>query len=324
MKNNKLHKLILLIFICGIMFISGCTQPSEQAPADTVTIKLNWKDSVQFLGFYVAQHQGFYAEENLDITLVPIEDTFETDGSLEKVGAGEFDFGIAATSVILRYQDQPITMVAALYQFSPATLFARAELGINSPADLAGHSVAVKSNTWNLLIDEILVLSNISPDKVTKVKTGFDMTPFYEGDVDVWVGWITNEVVRARLKGLDIVTLPFYEYGIENTDNMIYTSQDMVENNPEMIDRVLRATLKGWEWAVANPVEAVDIFIEFFPEFEEDRDFHQGSFESSIPLIIPPGKELGSLNCQMSMLSNANIDEALCNNTFLQNILNNK
>ena len=320
MPSKHSRKLILLFLGCTMLILPGCTSSRSQPPADSVTVKLCWEHSVQFLGFYVAENQGYYADENLDVTVEPLTETFEMDDTPEMVASGEFDFAAGGSTLLFNHQDLPLTIVAAVYQFSPAALFARVESGIQTPADLAGHSVAVKSEGWETLVDELLALSGLSSDQITKVEAGFDMTPFYEGEVDVWAGWITNEVVRARLQGLDVVTLPLYEYGIKNNDNMIYTSQDLVYNNPDSVERFLRATLKGWEWAVENPTAAADIFVELFPDEMADREFHLGSFQASIPLIVPGGTRLGSLDCQAPQFREQMINEALCSNDILQRI----
>ena len=301
-----------------VALLAACGPQEVEKPSDEVTVKLCWEHSVQFLGLYVAEYQGYYADENLDVTVEPLAGTFEMDETPEKVAAGDFDFGVGGSSLLFNHRDLPLTIVAALYQFSPATLFARAESGIQTPADLAGHSVAVKSESWQAVIDGLLDSSGLSPDQITKVEAGFDMTPFYEGEVDVWAGWVTNEVVRARLQGLDVITLPFYEYGIKHNDNMIYVSQDLVNNDPELVERFLRATLKGWEWAVANPAAAVDVFVEIFPDEMADREFHLGSFQASIPLITPGGARPGSLDCQTPLLQEEMLDEAFCNDMILQ------
>jgi NitT/TauT family transport system substrate-binding protein len=320
MIRTDAQDLILRFLICTIVVLAGCTPARSQPAADPVAVKLSWEHSVQFLGFYIAEYQGYYADENLDVTLAPLAATFEMDETPQMVASGELDFGVGATTLILRHQDLPLTVVASLYQFSPAALFARAESGIQTPADLAGHSVAIKSESWEALIDGLLDFSGLSPDQITKVEAGFDMTPFYEGEVDVWAGWVTNEAVVARLQGLDIVTLPLYEYGIKNNDNMIYTRQELVDSDPDLVERFLRATLKGWGWAIANPAAAVDIFVELFPDEAADREFHLGSFEASIPLIVPGGTRPGSLDCRAPLLREQMLDAAFCNNEILQRI----
>jgi NitT/TauT family transport system substrate-binding protein len=316
-KNQTLTLFVTLIFTFTLM---GCAQPSPSpiAKKDAVTVKLSWKHSAQFLGFYVAQAKGYYAEENLEVTILPLNDASEMDVVPGKIAAREIDFGVGGQSLILAHQDIPIVMIASLYQFSAAALFSRAELGILTPLDLKGHSVAIKSKAWELLIDGLLDSFGMSPNDITKVPAGFDMTPFYDGKVDVWAGWVTSEVILARQHGMDVVTLPLYEYGIRNSDNMIYASQELVASNPGLVERFLRATLRGWDWAVEHPAASVDIFIAQYPNEAQNRDFQQASFEASIPLIVPGGVRAGSLDCSTPQFRDTVLNEAFCNNTLIQ------
>jgi hypothetical protein len=134
----------------------------------------------------------------------------------------------------------------------------------------------------------------------------------------VWSGFITNEVVRARQWGLDIVTLPVYEYGIQNYQNLIYTSQETLATDPDRAVRFLRASLRGWEWVVKNQTLAVDAMLERFPEMAAEREFHLASFEASIPLIVPGGTRIGSLDCGPDQFQGQQLPEKFCDTVILE------
>ncbi len=266
--------IVLLTLSAACRATDSTRQPSE---LEAVTVKLSWHDGVQYLGFYVAQERGYYAEEGLEAEVVPASSSEDMDATPGKIARGEIDFGVGGLAGLLTHRNEPVTVIAALYQYSPSALFARKDSGIVTPADLAGRTVAVKSDSWQAVIEVMLAQSGLTWDDVTPVPSGFDMTPFYEGEVEVWAGFLTNEVVRARLRGLDLVTFPAYEYGAKYNDNMIYTTREALAADPDRAERFLRATLRGWEWAVANPSEAVDIMLERFPEMAADADFHLAS-----------------------------------------------
>ena len=315
---KPLHPPGLLSALCLVLILAGCAAPVTPEPQTPVSLKLSWSPGIQFIGFYVAQAKGYYAEENLDVSLLHIEEAAEMNQTPGKVARRELDFGLGGQSLILIHQDMPLVMIASLYQFTPAALFFRRELGIQTPADLKGRSVAIKSKAWEALIDALLDSFGLAPTDITKVPAGFDMTPFYDGEVDVWAGWITNEVIIARDHGLDIATLPLYEYGIRNNDNMLYTSQELAASDPEMVVGFLRASLRGWDWAVQHPAEAVDLFIARYPEQAARRDFHLAAFEASIPLIEPRGVQAGNLDCSAPQFRDVILKPELCDSSFLQ------
>lgn len=304
---------LLIIFI---VLLAGCVGPVADSP-EPVTLKINWKHGTQFLGFYVAQARGFYADEGLAVTIVPLLDNEMTQDVPLQVAAGDFDFGIGSRILVAAQSEGvPVTAFASIVQLNPVTLFARASSGIQSPADLAGRSIINKSEAWQGLLAELLAAENLTLADVETVPGRFDMTPFYAGEVEVWMGFLNEEVVLARQQGLELVTLPLYEYGILTTVDSLFASQQLISDNPDLAARFLRASLQGWEWALEHPTEAVDIMIEHYPELAPDREFYLASFDAYIPLVRPPGKDLGDIDCQRwlddMLLAELPTTEGLC------------
>jgi len=323
--NVKLTTMLLMIAFTTMSLTSliGCDDSDTEAVLEPITFRLNWEDGSQFLGFYMADELGFYAEEGFDAEIMPRPDISEAQDEPKRLAAGEFDFS-AGSQIYVTAQTNgvPVTAIASVYQFSPGTLFAMADSGIQTPKDLTGHSVAIKSDAWQSMVAALLQVVGLTLDDIKQVPSGFDMTPFYEGEVDVWAGYITNEVVSARLKGIDVVTLPLFEYGVQQISASIFASRESLGNDPERAIRFLRASLRGWEWAINDPAEAVDIMLQRFPEMVADRDFQLASFEASIPLLIPPGKHLGVIDCQNlinnELLRDLDSRDGLCATEILQ------
>ncbi len=212
---------------------------------------------------------------------------------------GTYDFGTGSNSLAMHQEKGfPLITLAAVYQYGPQAVFARVESGISTLSDISGRTVAIKSESWRGLIEKLLAVENVSMKDVREVESGFDLTPFYDGSVDVWAGFITHEVALARLRGMNLVTFPLFEYGVIGFSNHIFTTRQILQERPEIVVRFLRATLKGWKWAVDNPEDAVDIFVKMFPDKAQEREFHRASFSASIPLIRPPGVKIGFFDCQ--------------------------
>ncbi len=305
------------------VLLASWAAPAALAAPLSLTLKFTWRPTVQFLGFYVAQARGYYAEEGLAVTFESLRDMAEVPGIPERVAAGKFDFATAGRMLILtQAQGVAVTSIAAIFQFGPHAFFARADSGIVTPADLAGRRIVVKNRSWRELLRRLLQHGGLTLADVKEVPGGFDMTPFIEGDVEVWSGFLSNEIVRARQHGLDLVTLPVYEYGIRTTALTIYASRKALETDFTRAVRFLRASLRGWAWSLNHRAAAVDTMLALFPAMAAERDFHLASFDASIPLIIPGGTRLGTMNCQAWLTEDALAGlastEGLCTTKILE------
>ena len=99
--------------------------------------------------------------------------------------------------------------------------------------DIVGRRVVVTSDSWRVLIHEMLSYAGLAPTGIIEVPGGFDMAPFYDGRVDIWAGFVTNEVIRARQSGLEVVTFPTYDYGVRRSHNLVFTSLKILESEPD-------------------------------------------------------------------------------------------
>jgi ABC-type nitrate/sulfonate/bicarbonate transport system substrate-binding protein len=292
----KQHWRLLGLTFLLVSVLTGCGESEEPTP---ITLKLNWKHGVDFLGFYAAQSQGYYAEEGLAVTIEPLSDPGETNSVFDKVAAGEIDFSAAGLSLVhAQGREVPVTAIANINKHGPGTLIARADSGIVTPADLRGRRVVVKNETWEVLLTQVLAQAGLSMADIEAVPGGFDMTPFLEGEVEVWAGFINDEPVRARQMGLELVTLPLYEYGMRTVALTVYTGRTALTDDPDRSRRFLRASLRGWAWALQNPTKAVDAMLVLYPDMAAERDYYLASFNATIPLVHPPGTRLGALDCE--------------------------
>ncbi|MBD3304787.1 hypothetical protein GF339_00385 [candidate division KSB3 bacterium] len=309
------------ILYWSIMLVFGMVGAQGHADAETpVTLKLTWFHGSQFLGFYVAQEQGYYADEGLEVTIEPRRK--DDQYIMELVANGQYEFSVGGAIGPSQADGVPVIAIAAIYQFGPDTLFAKADSGIVTPADLAGRRIINKSPGWQRMLEALLQRENLTMDDITPVEGGWDMTPFFTGDVEVWAGFLNDEVIRARQQGLELVTLPLYEYGITTVAQTVATSRALLESTPDLAVRFLRGSLRGWQWAIEHPTQAVDIMLRRFPEMEAEREFHLAAFDASIPLILPPGTRLGSIDCeawrQHHVLADVESAEELCTTKILE------
>ena len=285
--RNKWAQLLLLLFM--VVFLTAC-QPSEiQMPPDELTVQLKWVHQAQFAGFYLAQEKGYYAEENLAVTLVEGGPEINV---LDQVTVGAADFGIDAPEniIIQRSQSKPVVAIAAIYRRSPLVFITLANSGIEQPYDFLDQSVALASD-GQVQFEALLKRLDLDIAQVEFKPYEYDHTSLYNGQVDITYAYANGGLIRIRQSGYDVNLIWPSDYGIHFYADTLITSDQMIEQNPELVTRFLRATLRGWLEAIENPEAAVSSTLQVARE--PDAELQMQMMEASVPLIHTGQDQIG-------------------------------
>lgn len=287
--KDETHMRRILFALIGLLLLAGCAQ-TQTTPPDEVTLQLKWLHGAQFAGFYMADTNGYYAEENIVVEMRP--GGFDV-ADIDEVVSGNAHFGLQPGNSLLASRDagQSLKAVAAIFQINPTAYFSLAELGIEKPADMAGRRVGY--NETDLLLPAVLHSAGLSLDDIETYPATFDLTPLLEGKADVWVGYVTTAVLTLQAQGYDLNIIRAYDYGAFIYSDLLFTTDDLIENNPDLVERFVRASLRGWAYALEHPDEAVDAILQFNPEMERERA--QAELLATVPLITTPQSGLGEM-----------------------------
>jgi len=279
----------VLKIVSGIVF--GAMTATAIA-ADTITVRLKWFHQAQFAGFYVAQEKGFYKDAGLDVTLQPGGPDFP---SIQMIAGGNEQFGVTGADQILvaRSRDVPVVALAVLYRKSPFVLFSLKDSGINAPDKFAGKKIGVKLGGNEELIYRTVMKKAGITASMNEIPVKFDMTPLLTGQVDVWPGYVINEVLTAREKGFDVNVIWPSSYGVDLYADTLFTTEKMLKEKPEVVQRFVAATLKGWSYAVAHPDEAAKLTVKFGTKLTFDHE--HAMMKESIALLQPDKAPIGSM-----------------------------
>lgn len=266
---------------------------SAQA-AEKVSVRLKWFNQAQFAGIYVAKEKGFYEDAGLDVSIQPGGPDFP---AIQMVAGGDEQFGVTSADQILtaRSKGVPIVAVAVLYRKSPFVLFALESSGIDSPEDFAGKNIGVKiGGNEELVYRAVLQKTGITSNQLSETPVKFDMTPLLTGQLDVWPGYVINEVLSAKEKGFEVNIIWPSDYGIVLYADTLFTTEEMIRKNPDQVKRFVAATLKGWDDAVANLEDAAEITVNQAKRLEYDHEL--AMMKDSIPLLEPDDQPIGSMD----------------------------
>ena len=248
----------LLLVACG-------PTPEPESQMDEVTLQLQWTTQTQFAGYYVALSKGWYAEENIDLTIEPGgPDVLPVD----RITSGVAQFGTAVLPDLVDAIESgdDLVSIAQIQQSSGLLLLTKKSSEISEPEDFVGKRVGVWLGGWETQFNALIAQEGIDPDSFELVSQGFSMEPFLEGELDVASAMIYNEYLKVLESGIsedELNIIDYADYNLDFPGDLLFTSRDLVENDPDLCVRMLRASLRGWEYAIENPPEAADIVIEY-------------------------------------------------------------
>jgi NitT/TauT family transport system substrate-binding protein len=145
-----------------------------------------------------------------------------------------------------------------------------------------------------LLYRAILKKARVESKSLSETPVKFDMTPLLTGQLDVWPGYLINEVISARAKGFDVNVISPVDFGINVYADTLFTTEKLVKEKPDMVRRFVTATIKGWQHAVANPEEAARLTVRYGSKLTYEHEL--AMMKASIPLLAPDKNPIGSMH----------------------------
>ena len=270
----------LLIAMLTVVMSSCSTASTPAQDLTPITLQLGWTHSAQFVGFYAAVENGDYANEGIEVTFVEGGPGVHRTNS---VVSGEIQFGLASGHNLLtaREEGDPVRAIATIYRRSPFVFFSLADSGITRPEDFVGKTIQIRGRARATLL-EMMDNVGIAPELYEEdPDAGSD--DLFSGKVDVATGWVTSQVLEAKRAGIELNVIYPDDYGVHFFNDSIFSTDDFLAANPDLVTRFLRATLNGWRYAIENPDEAASLVEAYNPEV--DIAFETDSLIASVPFI---------------------------------------
>ncbi len=280
--NRNFYQLIAsIVLFTGITLLAGCGSREVKTPPDKVTVQLKWVHQAQFAGLYMAQEKGYYAEENIKVTLIEGGPGIDT---AEQVVTKKADFGVEQADRLIQSagQGESVTVFAVIYRRNALAFVSLADSRIERPVDLLGRTIAIGLD-GKLQLQAMMKRLGLDINDVNLVPYSYDYTPLYNRKVDITTAHSTGGLIRIRRAGRQVNVIWPSDYDVHFYADSLFTSHQMIAENPDLVTRFLRATLRGWREAVEEPKEAVAITLKYAKE--GDADLQALMMEASLPLI---------------------------------------
>ena len=246
----------------------GLAVHSAQA-AESVTIQLKWVTQAQFAGYYVAQEKGLYAAEGLDVTINPGGPDISPPQIIVGGGA-DVIIDWMPSALASREKGVPLVNIAQPFKRSGMMLTCRKDTGITGPADFAGKTLGVWffGNEYPFLSwMSKLGISTQGGSGVTVLKQGFNVDPILQRQADCVSTMTYNEywqIIDAGIPADELVVFKYEDEGVSTMEDGLYVLEDNLKDAAfvDRMARFVRASMKGWDWARANPKEAALIVLD--------------------------------------------------------------
>jgi len=238
--------------------------------ADEVRLQLQWVTQAQFAGYYVALDKGYYDSEDLNVSILPGGPDIAPPQVLAGGGADAM-LNWMPSALAARERGLPVVNIAQPFKTSGLMLTCWKDTGITSPADFKGKTIGVWffGNEYPFLswMSQEGISTDGGPDGVTVLRQGFNVDPLLQRQADCISTMTYNEygqVLDAGVSEDELVTFKYENQGVATLEDGIYVLEDNL-NDPAFADkmvRFVRASMKGWKYAEANPGEAAEIVLD--------------------------------------------------------------
>ena len=260
-------RIIGLVLLLLAMVFASCS--SGPGPAREVTFMAGFKPqaNLPFVAAYVAQEKGYFEEQGLTVDI-----KHSTGEHLQLLMSGDVDFTTADANSVLRRRaapNLPIVAIALFGQRGQQAFVSLTESGIATPKDWEGKTFGYKVSVPPDYL-ALLEANGVDRTKVKEVRVGFDPRVLTEGQVDVLAVFKSNEPDTLRSLGFDVEVFDPADYGVPALGLTYITREDLIEDDSELVERFLKATMKGLEFAWGNTEETLDIVLKYAPN--EDRE----------------------------------------------------
>lgn len=238
--------------------------------AEEVKLQLKWVTQAQFAGYYVAKDKGFYKEEGLDVNIMPggpdISPTQVMAG-----GGADVTVDWMPSALAAREKGLALVNIAQPFKHSGMMLTCLKETGIKGPEDFKGKTLGVwfGGNEYPFLswMATLGIPTDGSAEGVKVLKQGFNVDPLLQKQAACISTMTYNEywqVIDAGIAPEDLVTFKYEDEGVATLEDGLYVMEDKLKDPAfkEKMVKFVRASMKGWKYAEANPDEAAEIVLE--------------------------------------------------------------
>ena len=260
-----MKKFLMAAAAAGALLVSG-----SAAMAEAVKLQLKWVTQAQFAGYYVAQAKGYYKDAGLDVTIMPGGPDINPQQVLAGGGA-DVVVDWMPSALATREKGSPVVNIAQPFKKSGMMLTCRKDTGIAAPTDFKDKTLGVWffGNEYPFMawMAKLGYKTDGSAGGVKVLKQGFNVDPILQKQADCISTMTYNEywqIIEAGVKAEDLVVFKYEDQGVATLEDGLYVMEDKLKDPAfvETMAKFVKASMKGWDDARANPADAVKVVLD--------------------------------------------------------------
>lgn len=234
--------------------------------ADDVSFQLDWTPGGISSAYYLGVEKGCFSDQDINVT---ISRGYGAADAVTKVATGVADFSVTDLGVIIGSIGEaqaPVKAIMPIVSLSPLAIAVLDDSPIKTMNDLEGRKLG--SSVGNAALEYVpyaMKLAGADYSKVNEVLTdGSALNGLLLGrQIDALASYITSAVqiqALAAQNGMSIRTV-FYGDQLDIYNASVFTSDEMIASNPDLVSRFKKAVQCSYEAAAADPAAAVDAIV---------------------------------------------------------------
>jgi len=292
MKKRLTLFVVLAVLISMLAATSAMADSHEPIPLE---FRLDWTLYGEHAPFFLGVDKGFYLEEGLEVTILEGSGSSTT---VKLIGNGTNQIGYADSATMMRgvTAGVPVSAVAVTFQSSPMSFIYRADAARPTTIEeLPGTKVAITAGDASLSIFEACLGANdMTMDDIELIQVSNPQakeTAVLEGKVDTFLGYFVDQPLRMeKVTGVEMGWSKLVDICNVNTlSSAIIVNNFWAEDNPEIVEKFVRASQRAWAYTEENPEEAAEIFAIHAEAF--DAPLALAEIEGSLTLMHTPNSE---------------------------------
>ncbi|HEY4300523.1 MAG TPA: ABC transporter substrate-binding protein [Candidatus Didemnitutus sp.] len=231
-----------------------------------VVLQLPFTHHFQFAGYYAASFKGFYAAEGLEVEL---RQNLKDGPSLPEVVEGRAEYGVyQGPGLVARWmQARDVQVLAAVMQHSPFAIAVLADSDLHGPRDLLNARLAIDSTRLAAEVKMMLEREGLDFNHLHLVPNRWGVDELGEGTADAMDMFIMNRPDNLRYnRGEKWRFILPRDYGVDFYGDCLYGRRSYIESHRAEAAAMKRASMRGWEYALAHPVEVRDWILHSLPD----------------------------------------------------------